>query len=365
MIKSVFLVFLSNVVLLCQLSVQAKFEKSDIDELRNKCREKTAFVYLPKPIIPTKHELREAATIPYFCFDNFRLMADHIFDETYVDFDPKKVNSGDIVFVNKGFFELFSSIVHNEIKNPYILISGNNDLSSPGPYVQILEDPKIIHWFGQNGDIVSHKKFTHLPIGLSNPFWHQIPHRKEINIKIVNQEIDSKILKKEYLLIMNFYAGSSKNKRDAYFYFNLKPFVQNDAYGIADKKGHELGISKKPHLEYMRAMAKSKFVISPHGFGLDCYRTWEALCVGSFPIVKKSTLDVLYKDLPVLIVNEWEDVTEQFLIEKYDEMVNKKYSMNKLHAQYWYDLINKVKNDYKKHLIKDENKENLIKQNLK
>ena len=45
-------------------------------------------------------------------------------------------------------------------------------------------------------------------------------------------------------------------------------------------------------------MAKAKFALSPGGTGPDTYRTWEALLVGTIPIVKTSQLDNLYSDLP-------------------------------------------------------------------
>ena len=40
---------------------------------------------------------------------------------------------------------------------------------APGKYLHYLDDPnsKIIHWFGQNGDIDigRSERFTHIPIG--------------------------------------------------------------------------------------------------------------------------------------------------------------------------------------------------------
>ena len=49
------------------------------------------------------------------------------------------------------------------------------------------------------------------------------------------------------------------------------------------------------------AKKKYKFILSPPGAGFDCHRTWEALYLGAIPIVKTSSLDPLYKDLPVVI----------------------------------------------------------------
>ena len=87
-------------------------------------------------------------------------------------------------------------------------------------------------------------------------------------------------------------------------------------------------------------MLKYAFIASPHGNGLDCHRTWEALVLGCIPIVKKSPLDGLYEGLPVLIVNEWSDINEQLLKDKIEEFKNKQFNMDKLKLEYW---INKIK----------------------
>jgi hypothetical protein len=41
---------------------------------------------------------------------------------------------------------------------------------------------------------------------------------------------------------------------------------------------------------------------------MDCHRTWEMLYFGMIPIVKTSTLDLLFTGLPVVILQTWEDL---------------------------------------------------------
>src|SRR5690606_33447515 len=76
---------------------------------------------------------------------------------------------------------------------------------------------------------------------------------------------------------------------------------------------------------------------SPRGAGLDCYRTWEALLLGTIPIVKTSTLDAAYDGLPVLIVDDWKIIIKEFLEEKWKEMMEsrKKWHWEKLYRPYW------------------------------
>jgi hypothetical protein len=87
---------------------------------------------------------------------------------------------------------------------------------------------------------------------------------------------------------------------------------------------------------------KYAFVVSPLGNGLDCHRTWEALCIGCIPIVKTSPLDSLYEDLPVLIVQNWYDISKELLEKTIEEFKNKKFNYDKLLLKYWVDYINGV-----------------------
>ena len=85
-----------------------------------------------------------------------------------------------------------------------------------------------------------------------------------------------------------------------------------------------------------RLVSSSRFVLSPHGVGLDCYRTYEALYLGAYGVVRKSSLDEIYKNLPVLIVDKWSDVTDQLLNDTYHRFLNTKFDFDKLFTKYWF-----------------------------
>tara|TARA_B100000989_G_scaffold253810_1_gene202307 strand:- start:696 stop:2324 length:1629 start_codon:yes stop_codon:yes gene_type:complete len=88
-----------------------------------------------------------------------------------------------------------------------------------------------------------------------------------------------------------------------------------------------------------------KFVLSPRGAGIDCHRTWEVLAIGRIPIVLSSSIDKLYKDLPVVIIKDWSEINKNFLEEQYElylqNMKNNKYNMEKLHLNYWVNKFEK------------------------
>jgi hypothetical protein len=85
--------------------------------------------------------------------------------------------------------------------------------------------------------------------------------------------------------------------------------------------------------------------LSPRGNGIDCHRTWEALYLDAIPIVWHSTLDSLYTNLPVLIINDWSEINEQFLRNKLYEIALKKvqqppvYQYDKLRSAFWHQMI--------------------------
>ena len=86
-------------------------------------------------------------------------------------------------------------------------------------------------------------------------------------------------------------------------------------------------------------MSEFAFVVSPFGHGFDCIRTFEALCLGCIVIMKRSFLDVIYEGLPVLLVDEWSDVTETLLNDTLILYSNKQFNYDKLKMDYWVKLV--------------------------
>ena len=89
--------------------------------------------------------------------------------------------------------------------------------------------------------------------------------------------------------------------------------------------------------DFLMRLGRHRFVLSPRGNGLDAHRTWEALLVGSIPIVRTSALNPLYEGLPVLIVDQWADVTPTLLRDFYGNVSLRRplYRYEKLFADYW------------------------------
>jgi hypothetical protein len=84
---------------------------------------------------------------------------------------------------------------------------------------------------------------------------------------------------------------------------------------------------------YFKNLAKSKFVISPHGNFPDCYRHWESMYLSAIPITLFHEDLKNFYDLPILFLNSWEELTEDLLKTSYYTIINK--SREKLDINYW------------------------------
>ena len=88
-------------------------------------------------------------------------------------------------------------------------------------------------------------------------------------------------------------------------------------------------------------MSKYTFVLCPFGVGMDCHRTWEALCLGCIPILCAPIFKKLFEELPVLIVNNWKEITEELLNSTIEKFKNLSFNYDKLLLKYWVEKIKK------------------------
>jgi len=283
------------------------------------------FVLLPLVAFAVPfHYPPRGSIAPFVSGDTFRAYCDYAFDEiTRPPFHPPFVKRGSTVFVSGEMLDQFFEKVHPRMMSPYILVVHNTDRAIPGIHKKFLEDPKIIAWFTQNQDETVHPKLHTLPIGLENRQWNPT------NVEIL-QRVRAKNLPKIHLLYCNFSVTSYFPERSV-----VHSLLANAPFSfVSERKNYE---------SFVEDLAASKFVLSPRGNGLDTHRLWETLHAGSFPIVKTSSLDTLYEGLPVVIVQDWSEVTEEFLHRKYEELINKKFPLDKLYTDYWFRWIDSYK----------------------
>jgi len=270
--------------------------------------------------------------IPFITGDTFRYIADFIVDETRLPFDTSKLTEGSIIFTHYRYLPFFINNILPHIYVHFILITHNSDGFNPVAYFkELLENPYLEYWFSRDINSLWHPKLKCLPLGIvSRPNYMQ-SQRKKIFRKILNNKPI-----KDKLLYMNFMVKTCQKQRKPIFeIFKNKSFVT-----VAEPT--------KSLYDFLRDLASSYFVICPRGSNLDTFRTWETLLCGSYPIVQHSYLDELFTDLPVVLIDDWEEVTEDFLLNKLKEFSIKKFNMEKVYASFWIKLLEGYKKEVKK-----------------
>jgi len=260
----------------------------------------------------------------------------------YPDMQTLNAISNPTIYVCSSAIPHFISNILSLITTPFILVSGDCDETIPydimtnEQFNAFINHKMLLHWFCQN-IVIRHDKITCMPIGLdyhtmqSHRVWGEITSAS-------NQE---SILEKIKQNSLYFTGRLIKCYANYHFLMATKhgKYDRQDAYDNISKDLVYYEPSKTNRLATWTKQAEYAFVISPHGNGYDCHRTWEALILGCIPIVKKSAIDVLYEDLPVLIVNEWKDVTAKLLHDTVECYKNKVFNFDKLNLKYWTDMF--------------------------
>ena len=168
-----------------------------------------------------------------------------------------------------------------------------------------------------------------IPLGITNdcndsPI-HPIYGNKQIMIDVFNEDI-----KKENLAYINFNISNYPIERELVFHkFSNKSWIKNGS----------IENTLDGRREFLRDIRSSKFVFCPRGNGIDTHRIWETLYMKSIPIVKYEKTHHLFEDLPILFIKDWNEISEDFLNDKYLEIINKEWNMDKLKISHWLEFI--------------------------
>lgn len=193
----------------------------------------------------------------------------------------KRLRSCRSIFIYTHLVPSFVRHVLPSLHHRFILLTHNSDMAVDARFLDLLDDPRLVHWFTQNA-AVRHPKLSPLPIGIANAQW---PHGRIADLMAA--------------------AAAAAPVRDRVIYSNFR--VENNLWERAPIRwrlafsGHVRRSGPKPFREYLSDLAQCQWCISPPGNGLDCHRTWESLYLGVVPIVRYiAGLNDVYAGLPVI-----------------------------------------------------------------
>ena len=314
-------------------------------------------------IIKHRHEFEFISVDTWYLFSDIIIDAKYKRGNPFYEYKDELNNISNkknpVIFVKTDFFYDYCDIISG-IDFNFILITASNDdhclpeyifdyskmseeeIKRRKNYESVLNNKCLLKWYLKNPSYL-HSKMVCLPLGNKSQ-WKTTRFLGEDQTK--NNEIFRKYClepcknlkdenKKTNLLYLNF-SNTTNNP----FFKEHRGIRPKCKYTLL-KNGFEWCVSKD-FKEYISELHTYKFVAAPPGRGILTHRLDEALTCGCIPIVISSYIDILYEDLPVLIIDDWSIVTPEFLEEQYLIMKDKQYKFEKLYPKYWIDLIREI-----------------------
>lgn len=263
----------------------------------------------------------------------------------------KKKNTYIIIFLHTYLIPYYTVFLY-KLNIPFVLITTcNDDLCVPYIYFppkdenlkrdmdNLLTNTSLVRWFTKNPCIV-HDKLRPLPLGPKWQYnsWHFFGEEKEPILRVLREHCS-----------IPYYNFSNKELKSNLVYVNFAqttddPFfthhkdMRQMVYKTCMDNGFECSQSSEFET-YIKELKTYKFCITPPGRGVDTHRAWEALMVGTIPIMFSTPLDSLFENLPVVIVTDWTTVTKEFLETTYENIHRKTYKFDTLYSAYWKNIL--------------------------
>jgi len=256
----------------------------------------------------------------------------------------KKMFNNMSIYVCSDLLQFFVNKILPHIRHSFSLVTGDSDLCVPREALSqeetftLLKSQFLRKWFIQNTQVQDNDKIVQMPIGLD---FHTISENKN-HIWKLPEEKNSPLDQEQILLDItnNFETQNSFINKELKIYVNFTIYndrfnQRQDSLNKINKELLVINQSFTQRTNNWKLMTKYAFILSPTGVGLDCHRTWEALCLGCIPIVKMVNFTKLFEDLPVLMVEDWSEVTEELLQKTLIDFSTRRFNYDKLTLQYW------------------------------
>jgi hypothetical protein len=229
-----------------------------------------------------------------------------MFNETFLK------NGGNIFCKTDYIDYLFNNIKHS--KYSYNLITHHSDYPIDGE--RFLKKPNCIKkWFAIN-PTYKHPDLIAIPLGLKTHGGYYLEPQ------YMTEWFCSQIKR----------LKNKPKQFNVYCNWNITNVSRNGIIDVLQTNNiphtHDYN---QPFYTYIENLASHRFVLSPPGNGIDCHRTWESLYCGCIPIVLKNQIYDDWKDLPILQVNSYTDITLNIL----ERFAEKEFNYEKLNINYW------------------------------
>jgi hypothetical protein len=256
------------------------------------------------------------------------------------------IGGGELVWVRGSWLGSFVERVLPRIRGAFVLVTGDSDSSLPSelPVIAdaLLASPFLLHWYTQNYDGAGPQgRMSPIPIGLDFHTRSERPEWGEAVATPPEQEAE-----------LDEIAGSLPPLAERIpaiyvdFGWSTDPalprpgarLIRSRSSIVTALRSHPLVVSQDmrlPQTEVWRRRGQYAFCLSPHGNGIDCHRTWEALVLGHVVLVPSSSLDPLFEEVRAFPFARWQDLTAEHLAAWLEAALLRAHPAPALTSEHW------------------------------
>jgi len=229
-----------------------------------------------------------------------------------------------IIYTNSDLIEnLFNHLRNVNFRN-IILITNQSDRAI-NKSVFLKRPHCISKWYAINVNYID-KDLIPIPLGLSNNISKK--NLTESSFSEMEYNFNSQKINKLYI---NFNENTNYKERTW-----IKDYFSNKEFAYIENSILDLR-------EYQEKLTNYRFVLCPFGNGFDSHRIWETLYSGSIPVVMNHPTFNCLNDLPVIMVDDFKNITEQYLLNRLEDLRYQDLDFKKLELDWWIDNIRKNK----------------------
>lgn len=229
------------------------------------------------------------------------------------------LNNSEIVFCKTDFInQAFEKI--KGLNKKIILITGNSDYSITNEIVKHCPT-NVEKWYAINAES-DLPVVEGIPLGLDNSIeckvdghgyvWDHAIIKPSILFDVCNKKVDC-----THYIYANFTENTHPSRKQ------VASICKSLSYITCEINQVHQDMNSKDYRLYTHNILKHKMVVCPRGNGVDTHRLWETLYLNRIPIIQKNPAMKWFKELPIIFLDDWEQLKNKDLLEKkYFEVIN-------------------------------------------
>jgi len=219
-------------------------------------------------------------------------------------------------------------------KQPFILKTRGYSWAEIPKWKEYLKNPLIHKWVAIHPPLI-HEKLIPMPVGI------RYDHGR-----LISETLRQDRTEPQFRVLSSFRDRNEERHRVIEYANSTWSDFSDIRYSFKSNESFSRFGSIATYLLF----SNYTFVLSPRGVGIDCHRTWEAIYLNSIPVVETDyRLNPMYEGLPIVIVENWDTLTFDEIVEKYNKLTctNRDY----LTTEWWKSMLKEERGKLIRYLI--------------